>query len=174
MTDNDYYAITLFDNEGKLKHVFIDIKIRVKYPPKDIDNVTINVTNYQTVGAMVDTGATICAISSRMVKIMKLKSYKEQKFHYAKGSNISPIYVFDVIFPKDKLFKNIDAVEIDDSHDCDFLIGMNILSQGDMALTWVDGKMAFSFRTPPAEKYIDFEYELMKAKHPNKDFSSTI
>jgi hypothetical protein len=37
---------------------------------------------------------------------------------------------------------------------------MNIISQGDMAITSVNGKMAFSFRCPPAEKYIDFEDEL--------------
>ena len=104
-----------------------------------------------------------------MAKSMSLKPYREQKFNYAKGGSVSPVYFFDVVFPKDKLFKNIEAVETDDSQDCDFLIGMNILSQGDMALTWVNGKMAFSFRTPPAEKYIDFEYDLLRTMYPDKD-----
>ena len=50
-------------------------------------------------------------------------------------------------------------LEISDDHNYDFLIGMNILSLGDMALTRVDGIAAFSFRVPPAGRYIEFEKE---------------
>jgi len=154
---NDFYAITLFDNEGTLKHIFFNIQLRIKYPPKVTGNITINTVNNWTVNAMVDTGATISGITSRMIAKMGLKSIKEEDFTHAKGNSISPIYVFDVVFPKEKVFENIEAVEISDDHNFDFLIGMNIISQGDMALTSVNGKAAFSFRTPPAEKYIDFE-----------------
>jgi len=158
------YAITLVYENPELKHVYFDIQIKVKYPPKEIDDTTVEVTSYQKVNAMVDTGSTICAISKQLVKSMKLKPYGEKKFTYAKGSDESPYYVFDVVFPKGKLFEDIEAVEIDDS-DCDFLIGMNILQQGDMAISWKNEKMVFSFRVPPADKYIDFYDELLKEQN---------
>jgi len=154
---NDYYAITLFDNTGTLEHIIFDIHLRIKYPPKNSGNVTINTINNWSVTAVVDTGATISGITSRMATQMGLKSSGEYGFTSAIGKGLSPIYIFDVIFPKDKLIENIEAVEISDDHNFDFLIGMNIISQGDMALTSVNGKAAFSFRIPPAEKYIDFE-----------------
>jgi predicted aspartyl protease len=158
---DDCYAITLYDNnDEKLKHVWFDVQIILRQEPETTCN--LSVSKIWTVKAMIDTGATISAITSRMAARMGLKSEKEGEFSYAKGSGISPIYLFDVIFPGDKVFENIEAVEIDDDRHSDFLIGMNIISQGDMALTSVNGKAAFSFRCPPAEKYIDFEKELIQ------------
>jgi predicted aspartyl protease len=152
--NDDYYALTLYDNhEEQLAHIWFDVKLLVKQDDK-INRVYIN--NIWTVKAMVDTGATISGITSEMVKRMKLKSEDKKEFTHAKGTGESPIYVFDVIFPGEKLFENIEAVEIDGDGHSDFLIGMNILSQGDMAITSVDGYKAFSFRCPPAEKFIDF------------------
>jgi len=159
MSEKDYYAITLFDNEGNLEHIWINVYLQIKSPPKISRNVTVNINNRWKVKAMVDTGATMSGISSRMAARMGLKSYEEQEFIHPKGVGKSPVYIFDVIFPKDKVFENIKAVEITPVHDCDFLIGMNVISMGDMAITRVDGKMAFSFRVPPAERYIDFESE---------------
>jgi predicted aspartyl protease len=154
--NNDFYALTLYDNnEEKLKHVWFDVELRVVESPGK--NSIVTVTNIWKVKAMVDTGATISAITSRMITRMGLKPSYEDKFSYAKGNDVSKIYIFDVIFPGGKVFKNIEALEIDEDGHGDFLIGMNIISQGDIALTSVGGKSAFSFRVPPAEKYIDFE-----------------
>jgi len=152
---DDYYALTLFDNEGTLKHVIFDIKLRLKKLPSVSGNVTINIINNWTVTGIVDTGATICGITKRM----GLNSCGEYDFISATGNNTAPVYIFDVVFPKDKVIEQVEAVEISDDHAFDFLIGMNIISMGDMALTSVNGKAAFSFRMPPAEKYIDFELE---------------
>ena len=156
---NDYYAITLFDNEGTLKHVIFDIQLRIKYPLSFSGNVTVNTINYWTVAAVVDTGATISCITSRMVNRMGLSSCGEFDFTHAKGKGVSPVYICDVVFPKNKLIEDVEVSEISDEHNFDFLIGMNIISMGDMALTSVNGKTAFSFRIPPAEKYIDFELD---------------
>jgi predicted aspartyl protease len=155
--NNDCYALTLFDNEGTLKHIVFDIHLSITYPSRITGNVTINTINNWKVTAMIDTGATISGITSRMVKRMGLNSHGEYSFIHAKGKGTSPVYFFDVVFPKNKVFENIEAIEINDEHNVDFVIGMNIISQGDMALTSVNGKSAFSFRVPPAEKYIDFE-----------------
>jgi predicted aspartyl protease len=161
---NDCYAITLFDNEGTLNHVIFDIQLRIKHIPEVAGNAPVSTIKSWPAAAVVDTGATISGITGRMAKRMGINSHGEYSFTHAKGKGALPVYVFDVVFPKGKIFENIEAVEISDDHEFDFLIGMNIISQGDMALTSVNGKAAFSFRVPPAEKYIDFEYDLMKSQ----------
>jgi len=90
------------------------------------------------------------------MKRMGLIPHGETTISHAMGKTKTPTYLFDVVFPFEKEFENIEVVEIGNSDDCDFLIGMNILKQGDMAFTSVDGKMCFSFICPPREKYIDF------------------
>ena len=155
---NDYYAITFFYDK-KYIHPFIDIQLQIKQPPEKTGNVTINIINNHEVRGIVDTGATFCGITSRTVIRMGLTSKGEEDLISATGKHSSPVYLFDVIFPDNKIFKNIEAVEISDAHSFDFLIGMNILSQGDMAITNTDEKMVFTFRMPSSGKYIDFENE---------------
>jgi predicted aspartyl protease len=155
---NDPYALTLYDKDDKYKHIYFRVRLCTKNNPHGFD-----------VLAMVDTGATISGITKRMIEEMGLESGINDDFLAANGKHTSPIYIFDVIFPRDKLLKNIEAVQISDEHNCDFLIGMNILRRGDTAITYASGKMMFSFRMPPAEKHIDYEYELLKAKYPDQD-----
>jgi len=157
--NKDYYAITLFDNDGNLKHVILDVQLRVKHPPCFSGNPTVNTINICKVGAIVDTGATVCAITKRKARELGLIPTGEYPFTSTGGRGLFAMYVLDVIFPKGKVFENIEVSEMSDDEECDFLIGMNIISQGDMALTRVDGIAAFSFRVPPAGKYIEFEKE---------------
>jgi len=54
----------------------------------------------------------------------------------------------------------MDVAEFYGGNDFDFIIGMNILRMGDMALTNANNKTVFSFRVPPAEAHINFVDEL--------------
>ena len=160
---NDVYAITLFDFDGNLKNLYFHINLYSRKTEQYTENTTWNTIENHEVLALVDTGATICGISKRMIKKMKLEPLREDEICFVKGNTESSIYILDVIFPKGKVFENIEAVEINDPDRLrmphDFIIGMNILRQGDVAITSVNGKIAFSFRIPPAEKYIDFELQ---------------
>jgi predicted aspartyl protease len=162
--NNEPYAITLFDNDNTLKNLFFHVDLHVKHPTQYSESGTLNVEYFnKQVVALVDTGATICGISERMIQQMNLSPYRESEFETTEGLRKSPVYVFDVIFPKGKVFENIEAVRVSNSSlyiPHDFLIGMNILRQGDTAITSVNGRLAFSFRSPPAEIYIDFQKEL--------------
>jgi len=42
--------------------------------------------------------------------------------------------------------------------DCDIIIGMDIMTQGDLALTNLEGRTVFSFRIPSLHT-VDFEAE---------------
>jgi hypothetical protein len=75
-----------------------------------------------------------------------------------------PVYSLDVLLPNGILFTNMDVAEFQSNHNFDFIIGMNILRMGDMALTNAKGEMVFTFRIPPADTHIDFVEEEKKQK----------
>ena len=109
--------------------------------------------------ALVDTGATGSCISRRFAADSQLKSFKFNKVLGAHGVAIVPVYRVDVLLPNGILFANMDVAEFYGGNDFDFIIGMNILRMGDMALTNAKGKTVFSFRIPPADTHIDFTQE---------------
>ena len=94
----------------------------------------------------------------------RTRNSKNKKDEYRKW-----VYTIDIIFPKDKVFEDMEVVEISNDQQYDIVIGMDIIKMGDIAITHINGKMIFSFRMPPAGKYIDFEYELLKEKYPDED-----
>jgi len=142
------------------KNIYFDLYLQ-KEKHEENDYGCMNVTyESQKITAMVDTGAVISGISKRIAQTLKLESIRTENFMHAQGYENSPVYLVDVVFPNDKIFKDIEVIETADPCDNtvihDFLIGMNILRQGDFAITSVNGKMCFSFICPPREKYIDF------------------
>lgn len=156
---NNSYAITLFCKDGKFKHIFFEVVIRKKTTSSQNGNISFNSFECRKVDALIDTGSTISGITSRMVKDMKLTPEGDEHFTHAQGSGFSPVYSVDVVFPRDYVFEDIKVAEISDDHINDFLIGMNILTLGDVALSSENGESAFSFRVPSAGKFIDFEKE---------------
>jgi len=144
----DYYVLTSFEEEN-LDNLYVNIQLNTSKPAEYCGDraMYVNITN--NVLALIDTGASICGISKRTVESMKLKPYREIDIRTATGIYKHHTYLFDVIFPNDKMFENIEAVEIRNPDgfypSSDFVIGMNILRQGDMAFTSVNGKMCFSF-----------------------------
>ena len=106
--------------------------------------------------ALIDTGATGSCISRRFATEAQLKPFKMGTVLGAHGVAIVPVYRVDVLLPNGILFPNMDVAEFYGGNDFDFIVGMNILRMGDMALTNAKGKTVFSFRIPPAETHIDF------------------
>ena len=106
--------------------------------------------------ALVDTGSTGSCISRRFAVNAQLRAYKRSKIRGFQGISIVPVYCVDVLLPNGILFTNMDVAEFQSNNNFDFIIGMNILRMGDMALTNAKGDMVFSFRIPPSETHIDF------------------
>ena len=145
---NDVYTLSLYDKNGVFNHIAFDVHVRAY-------NAKMVIT--QNARALLDTGATYTGITSRFAKSMSLESLKTKNLNTANGMKDCPIYSLDIIFPKDKIFENLEVVEITDDQQYDIVIGMDIIKMGDIAITHVDGKMMFSLRIPPAGKYINFD-----------------
>ena len=112
-------------------------------------------SNIEKFEAIWDTGATNTAASSAV--IAKLGSQPITFTHIATGGGIvtAPVHLLNIVLPNNVIIPNITVTELKDLNSCDVLIGMNVITRGDFALTHVDGKTCFSFRMP-SHKPIDF------------------
>lgn len=99
--------------------------------------------------ALWDTGATNSCIAMDVVAGLSLISTGKIPMSTPSGSRIADTYLLDVVLPKD--------VHIDDLMVCDseigdqgigMLIGMDIITKGDFAVSNYDGKTVFTFRVP--------------------------
>jgi predicted aspartyl protease len=149
----EYNAITIHLPDKQKQSVIFEIQLGVPVLldgyPKD-SRISIKSM------ALIDTGATGSCISRRFATNAELKAYKFNKVLGAHGIAIVPVYRVDVLLPNGILFTNMGVAEFYGGNDFDFIIGMNILRMGDMALTNAKGKTVFSFRIPPADTHIDF------------------
>jgi len=149
-------AITFQIPDKEKQSIIFEIQIGVPIP---IDGYPNDKKISMNSMALVDTGATGSCISQQFAANTKLKAYKRSKIRGFHGISIVPVYSVDVLLPNGILFRNMDVAEFQSNNNFDFIIGMNILRMGDMALTNAKGEMVFSFRIPPSETHIDFVKE---------------
>jgi predicted aspartyl protease len=97
--------------------------------------------------ALWDTGATGCVISSKVVGSLKLIPIGKAKVFHANGESIVNIYSVDIVLSEELSFDGLIVTE-GILPDIDVLIGMDIISQGDFAITASRQKTKFSFQVP--------------------------
>jgi len=149
----EYKAITIHLPDKQKQSVLFEIHIGVSAL---IDNYTKASRIEMKSMALIDTGSTGSCISRSFASTAQLKSFKIIKVLGAHGFAFVPVYLVDVLLPNGILFSNMEVAEFYGGNNFDFIIGMNILRKGDMALTNANGEMVFSFRIPPAQTHIDF------------------
>jgi hypothetical protein len=71
------------------------------------------------------------------------------------GKATLPIYLVSILLPNQLGFDKIEVVSAKTLGDEDILIGMDIITEGDLAITNFNMKTMFSFRVPSNEN-IDF------------------
>lgn len=113
--------------------------------------------------AIWDTGATNCAVTPRVVDECGLKPIRMVRVYTAGGEDDKNVYLVDIYLPNKLVVTNVHVTECD-IRGADVLIGMDIISSGDFAVSNVSGKTTFTFRMP-SSKRIDFVKE-SKAKGP--------
>jgi predicted aspartyl protease len=108
------------------------------------------------VRAMWDTGSKLTCISTDLVRYFGLAPVDTLKLTSIHGTKKANVYLIDIILPDNITIANVAAAEIDAGGEFDILIGMNIISLGDFAITNDNGKTIMSFRLPTANNPIDF------------------
>lgn len=107
-----------------------------------------------------DTGATNTCISEEIATRYKLKPISFAQSKTPSGTLIAPIYLIDITLNNEVVFKNWSVMGSKiGAQGIDVLIGMDIISKGDFAISNYDEKTQFSFRLP-SQKDVDYKQEL--------------
>ena len=108
--------------------------------------------------AIWDTGATNSVISQAVVDACGLLPTGMATVHHAGGSSQAETYLVNIGLPQMVVFNGVRVTKAELAGGADMLIGMNIINQGDFAVTNRDGKTKFTFRVPSTGD-IDFVAE---------------
>ena len=114
--------------------------------------------------AIWDTGATGTVINQKVINECGLKPIGIAEVSTANEKRLSSVYLVSIFLPNRVSFPQLRVTEGTIS-EADVLIGMDIITRGDFAVTNSDGRTTFSYRWPSAER-IDFVEESRKAKGP--------
>lgn len=112
--------------------------------------------NKKSVPALWDTGATASAISHDVVSSLKPKLFGQQRVSTPTGTKDVDTYCLDVFLPNSVKFEGLVVTDSEiGSQGIGMLIGMDIIGDGDFAVTNLDGQTVFTYRYP-SSKRIDF------------------
>lgn len=102
-----------------------------------------------------DTGASSTLISSKVAKALGLTSIGTSFLSgYNSGIDVKNTFLVHLGLPTGDIVTNVVAMEFD-GDDYDLVIGMDVITRGDFAITNKGQKTTFSFRIPSVEE-IDF------------------
>lgn len=136
--------------------------------PCEVSVLSASVTNPEenkkstSVRAIWDTGATASVITSKVAKALSLVPVGMTEVHTAGGVRTCNVYIVDLRLPNDVYIPNVQVTEAEMTTN-DVLIGMDIITLGDFALTNFGGKTRFTFSIP-STRVIDFVQEGQEMK----------
>lgn len=104
------------------------------------------------VKAQWDTGATATCISKKLVEKLNLLPTGKVRVSTPSGTGIMNKYVVNLILNNEVRIQNLIVMDSEiGNQGIDVLIGMDIISIGDFAVSNYNGKTQFSFRIPSQE-----------------------
>jgi hypothetical protein len=107
-----------------------------------------------TTDAVWDTGAMSTCISTDFAKKINLSPVSIEKITTPSGAGTCPVYYVTLVLPNSVQITKIPVLGIVPGN-CDVLIGMDVISLGDLAVTTYNNETCFSFRIPSMQT-IDF------------------
>jgi hypothetical protein len=102
--------------------------------------------------AIWDTGSTTTCVTQKIVHCLELHSVSEADMTTPSGTMSCLLYAINLYLPDDICIHDITVAETLPTG-CDIIIGMDIIGQGDFAVSNLNGKTAFTFRMPSLHKF---------------------
>jgi hypothetical protein len=149
-------AFTCRFPQGKSPVLFSDVEIFPAFLPTD------NPPKSLKCKALYDTGATHSAVSPRLVADLQLASIGSTNVGVGGGTLTTTSHLVNIGLPNMVMFGMVRVAKLMVRPDIDALIGMDILGQGDFAVTNHQGKTTFSFCCP-SRREIDFVAEIAES-----------
>ena len=108
------------------------------------------------VRALWDTGATGSCVSQGLARRLGLKTIDMCPVCGVSGTTLSPVYSIDILLPSNVEIPNLRVTEFMDNGSFEVIIGMDVMTLGDFAISNSGGKTTVSFRIPPSDSPVDF------------------
>jgi predicted aspartyl protease len=122
----------------------------------------------QKIKALWDTGAICSLITQEVATKLNLKSVSKIFISTPSDKNIPcNVYLINLYLPNKTMFPNLKVAE-GVLNGCDMLVGMDVISNGDFAVSNFNGKTTFTFRMPSLMKF-DFSKESYLKPIENED-----
>ena len=102
---------------------------------------------YESCRAIWDTGAMSTTISPELAQKLGLVSFGKVKMQHANGDAIVNTYIINLLLPNNMEISTLPVME-GAMTDVDLLIGMDVITLCDFAITNKEGKTIFSFDIP--------------------------
>lgn len=142
---------------GRARVLFNEVYVCLPVTPEEAQTQKVEFKKYV---AIWDTGATHSAITKRVVGDLGLQPTGVRETRHAGGKSANNTYLVNIILPNKVMIPHVRVTEVQlipddnvvDDKQPQLLIGMDIISLGDFAVTNAGGKTTFSFRIPSVQE----------------------
>lgn len=144
-------SLTTRANGGLLRVIQTEVKVSQAFT----DNVKNHGGDLKLYNGIWDTGATGTVISKKVVNDLKLKPVGMVEVHTANGTANQNQYLVNVILVNEVVIQGVKVTEAT-LRNTDVLIGMDIITLGDLSITNFAGNTIMSYRIPSCHE-VDFD-----------------
>jgi hypothetical protein len=106
--------------------------------------------------ALWDTGASLSSISQELAVRLSLSKVDRGLVAGFGGYQVANFDIVDILLPNQVLIPNVRVAEFITNGKFDVIVGMDIITLGDLSITNHDGLSVVSFRMPPGDKHTDY------------------
>jgi predicted aspartyl protease len=124
--------------------------------PVNLYSVPFNSFLSLSTDALWDTGASISAITPEIMNKLKASPIDKKAIAGVHSTQVVDIILITIELPNSVVKKNIKVAVCNITSNADVIIGMDIISLGDFALSNGNVQTFFSFATPPFKERTDF------------------
>jgi hypothetical protein len=154
------HALTLTSNSGILRVLQSDCDVCAAFDPRQMQ-LGAPVPQFQRFKAIWDTGAMASVINDNVVQRCGLKPTGMVQVHGVHGSALAETFIVNMRLPNGVAFAGVHVTR-GAVTGADALIGMDIITCGDFAITNLNGRTVCSYRLP-SMLCIDFVNEFNEA-----------
>ena len=140
--------------QGRLNQIITEVHL---WPAYDPQHPPSPLPKSEVKQGLWDTGASGTCISPALAGLLALSPQGQRMTHDASGVRLRNTYMVNIGLPNRVAFPGVLVGEFDAPAQLpiDVLIGMDLITAGDFAITNANGKTVMSYRCPPVSE-IDF------------------
>lgn len=155
-------AFTVTANHGRLRELITDIKVS---EPIFGTSIAENDKRLFKTKALWDTGATNSVITKDTVSKLGILPISKTIASHAGGESTVNVYLINIYLPNKIIIPGVRVTECENKDNFGVIIGMDIITLGDFAVTNLNQNTVFSYRFPSSE-VIDFVKHPIPKKEP--------